>query len=87
MKDFFGQNLAIGDQVAFEAPGYRHLALGIIVSFTPKNVRLEYLNTWNYGSPGRLEEFLTSSQSLIKKQDKTLRVFSLLEGEHDRFTN
>lgn len=45
MKDFFGQELAIGDFVAFEEPKYRNLMLGIVVAFTPKKVRLLWKST------------------------------------------
>jgi hypothetical protein len=42
VTDFFGQNLEIGDEVAFEEPGYRNLVKGTIVSFTPKQMNVEW---------------------------------------------
>jgi hypothetical protein len=64
MKDFFKQELAIGDIVAFEEPGYRNLVLGEIIAFTPKNVRVAY------GAPrsqGIRATFLTLPNSVVKK--------------------
>lgn len=66
MKDFFGNILAIGDEVAFCRPNYRGLTRGKIIAFTPKQVRVTYMNTWNYGKPGREETYLTYSGDLIK---------------------
>lgn len=42
MKDYFGNELAIDDIVAFCRPNYRELCKGKIVQFTPKQVRVEY---------------------------------------------
>ena len=67
MEDFFGQELNIGDIVAVEAKNYRHLTEAEIVEFTPKKVRVQYLNTWNYGKDGRLQQLLTYPLTLIKK--------------------
>jgi hypothetical protein len=67
MKDFFGQELSIGDSVAFYAPGYRHFCTGNVIAFTPKKVRVEYINTWNYGRPGLKIEYLADSDMFIKK--------------------
>lgn len=43
MKDFFGQDLQIGDEVAFVLPFNRQMGGGVIIDFTPKNIRLAYL--------------------------------------------
>ena len=51
MNDFVGVPLSLGDSVIFIAPRYRHLVVGKIVAFTPKNVRVSYINTWNFGPP------------------------------------
>ena len=75
MKDFFGQELAVGDYVAFEEPKYRNLILGVIVGFTPKQVRL----LWNSSNLGGIEKlsapdgtvwnrtFITMSGCVIKR--------------------
>ncbi len=66
MKDFFGQPLEVGDVVAFIPNGYRDLARGRIVAMTPKQVRIAYTNTWNYGSPGRADETLRYPSTVVK---------------------
>ena len=65
MKDFLGNELSINDTVAFTAPSYRHLAVGKIVAFTPKKVRIEYMNTWNHQPPGYKSEYLSEPDFLI----------------------
>jgi hypothetical protein len=34
MKDYIGNELSIGDKVAFMVPGYRELASGVITGFS-----------------------------------------------------
>ena len=65
MKDFLGKEINIGDQVVLTAPRYRHFVKATVIAFTPKQVRVEFLNTWNYGPPGRLQEYLGSPDFLI----------------------
>lgn len=66
MQDFFGNELSVGDLVAFIPNGYRDLARARILAFTPKQVRISYVNTWNYGSPGQPVETLRYPTTLIK---------------------
>lgn len=47
-KDFFGNELAIGDTVAFCRPQYRDLVSGTVIQFTAQQVRVEY--KLHYGS-------------------------------------
>lgn len=63
MKDFLGNVLKIGNDVVFIAPNYRILVKGRIIDFTKKNVRIEYINDWNYS--GRPETILQSPTQLI----------------------
>lgn len=42
MKDYFGNELSIGDSVAFIAVGYRDFAKGIVLGFTEQQVRIRY---------------------------------------------
>jgi len=42
MKDFFGQELQVGDSVAFMEPQYRNMTHGKILKITPKMMLLEY---------------------------------------------
>lgn len=67
MKDFFGNELELGDVVAFYAPGYRSFTEGTIIAFTPKQVRVEYYNTWNYAAPGIKKTYLAYPSMFIKR--------------------
>lgn len=42
MKDFNGNELAIGDTVAVLPPNYRCMIKGKVVGFTPKQIVVEY---------------------------------------------
>lgn len=67
MNDYFGAPLALGDVVAFYAPGYRMFTTGTVTAFTPKQVRVAYLNTWNFGAPGFPSTYLAAPNMFIKK--------------------
>lgn len=43
MKDFFNQELNIGDIVAFNVPSYSFYTEGTIIGFTPKMVKISYI--------------------------------------------
>ena len=60
MKDFFGQELAVGDEVAVEQPRYRNLIRAEIIAFTPQKIRVKY-RYQNYD-----HTFLTLPNTLIK---------------------
>lgn len=64
--DCLGQAIDIDDEVMTTPKNYRGLVRARIKAFTPKQVRVVYMNTWNYGAPGREEDFLTYSDSLVK---------------------
>jgi hypothetical protein len=66
MRDFFNQELAVGDVVAVIPNGYRDLVRGRITAFTPKQARIAYTNTWNYGVPGRPDETLRYPGVIIR---------------------
>ena len=66
VRDFFGHQLSVGDVVAVIPNGYRDLVRGRIVAFTPKQVRISYTNTWNYGTPGREEQTLRYPRTVVK---------------------
>ena len=48
MKDIFGNELELGDIVAFNPPHYKGLAKGRITNFSEKMVTVAYINTWNF---------------------------------------
>jgi hypothetical protein len=65
MKDFIGQELSIGDTVVTTPKHYRGLVKAVIISFTPKQVRVLYKNTWNF-VVGVDEYYLTYPNSVVK---------------------
>lgn len=73
MKDFVGQELVVGDFVAFVRPQYRELALGQITSFTPKKVhvsyKLHYANSMN--------DFLSDPFNLVRIESNDALVIKL----------
>jgi hypothetical protein len=66
LKDRTGQILTIGDRVVFTPPGYRGLEIGTITWFTPKKIRIEFNNTWNYGKDGHIQDTLISPSQVVK---------------------
>lgn len=60
MKDFFGQELNIGDKVAVTPKDYRGLVEATIISLTPKNVRVTYNTSWSE------REYLVPPDALIR---------------------
>jgi hypothetical protein len=77
MRDFICQDLNLDDYVIFVAPGYRSLVLGKIIKFTEKNIRISYMNTWNYNKPGRASELLQSPEQVVKIEGQALTEFLL----------
>lgn len=63
MWDIFGNELSVGDRVAFMEPQYRNLLIGIIVRITPKKVRVSYMKN------GREETYLTNPSDVVKKSE------------------
>ena len=73
MKDFFGSELKVGDQVAFMCPHYRYMIMGKILSFAPQSMLIEwtkdYGNTRLDGGPNLVPNrtFRATSEQVIKK--------------------
>lgn len=65
MKDFLGRELSIGDSVVTTPRYYRGLVRAEVIAFKPKQVRMRYKNTWNYGE-GKDEEYLAFPSSVVK---------------------
>ncbi len=42
--DFLGNNLAIGDKVAFTEGGYKNMLLGEVVGFTKTTIKIKHLS-------------------------------------------
>lgn len=47
MKDFLGQELAVGDIVVFPKRDYRELVYGFVIKLTPKKVKAFYDGRWS----------------------------------------
>lgn len=71
MKDFLGKQLELGDMVILTAPKYRQFTLAVVVAFTPKLVRVQFTNTWNYQPPGRVEQYIAEPCFLVKVNHQT----------------
>jgi hypothetical protein len=80
MKDFLDRELAIGDSVIVVAPGYRHLVLARVISFTPKQVRVGFMNTWNYGDGGCYTDVLQPGHQLTRVDGPELTAYLLKPG-------
>jgi hypothetical protein len=60
-KDFFGQEIKVGDKVAFLTPNYRDLTVGTILAFTPCKLRVSNPSYYTDAT------FLTTDDRVIKK--------------------
>ena len=81
MVDFVGVVMNIGDSVILMAPQYRSLVIGKIIAFTPQNVRVAYMNDWNFGKPGRYSEVLQAPSQLVRYDDGELATRLKIEKE------
>lgn len=74
MKDVCGQDLELNDIVIVTPKNYRGLVFAKVKGFTPVRVRLIYMNTWNYGPPGRPEEYLVNSKDCVRHPDQSVEL-------------
>ena len=77
MKDFLGRTLELGDSVIVIAPGYRHFVLARVIHFTPKQVRVSFMNTWNFSGEGYYTELLQGPGQLTKVDGPDLTAYLL----------
>lgn len=63
-KDFFGNEIKVGDTVAFMQTNYRSLRLGTVKSLTPKMVNIEHKPTNVRSTETRQEH----SQVIVKQK-------------------
>jgi len=77
MKDFLGRTLELGDSVIVIAPGYRHFVLARVIHFTPKQVRVSFMNTWNHSGEGYYTELLQGPSQLTKVDGPELTAYLL----------
>lgn len=46
-KDIIGQDIVVGNYVAFNPPKFSGLTTGKVIKLTPKGVSVEYVNNYN----------------------------------------
>jgi len=63
-KDFFGQELKVGDKVASLIKDYRGLTKAEVIKITPQNIRVTYKTHNNY-----VREYLCPSDWVVKEPD------------------
>lgn len=76
-KDFLARPVELHDSVIITAKRYKHLVLGRIVKITPQQLRIGYMNTWNYGNPGKYEEHLVYPGETVKVDGPELTMYLL----------
>jgi len=67
-KDYFGEELKIGDYIVLIKPGCREFAVGWVIAFAKKNIILQY-RLWDtcwYTAEGQYEKIELSADQLIK---------------------
>ena len=76
MKDFFGQELAIGDAVVMNDKTYSELKLAKVVKFTPTMVRVAmYDSHWGKGWMGGT--VLCNSHQVVRAEQELVTAFLL----------
>jgi len=65
MKDFFGQDLQVEDDVAVLLKGYRELTRAVVKKMTPKGCKVEYVDP----DTKSLEHYQVVSNMLVKKPE------------------
>ena len=75
MKDFLSNKLELGDSVI--APNYRSFVLARVIKFTPKQVKVAFMNTWNFSEPGYYTELLQYPTQLTKVGGADLTAYML----------
>lgn len=50
MKDIIGQEIVVGNHVAFNPPHFKGLVIGKVIRLTPKGVRIEYNHCMTRGT-------------------------------------
>lgn len=70
MKDFLGQELAVGDIVVFPKRDYRKLVYGFVIKLTPQKVKAFYDGRWSQ------TETYTGDPDMFMKVNVCPNVFS-----------
>ncbi len=71
MKDIFGNELEIGDTVAFMEPGYTYtLQTGTIIKITPQKILIEWWKNKRYNPKEQSYKFPEQVAKGIKNESK-----------------
>jgi hypothetical protein len=76
LKDFFGQELAIGDAVVMNDKTYSELRLAKIVKFTPTMVRVATYDT-RWGKGWMNDTVLCNSHQIVRAEQELVTAFLL----------
>jgi hypothetical protein len=66
MRDFFNNELAVGDRVALTPHGYKSLVVGWVVGFTPQMVKVSYARRIAGKKDAVVSEILRKPKDVIK---------------------
>ncbi len=70
MKDAAGNVLEVGDEVYVAPKNYRGLVKAKVIAFTPQQVRLEYINNWNFQAVRQVtEQYLVYPSMCVKAKE------------------
>ena len=76
MQDLIGQELEVGDFVAFQPLEYKAMSLGKVESFTPLNVRVAYGHNYSNSK-------LCHPKTLAKLDENAVTMY-YLKAEHTK---
>lgn len=77
MRDYLGNEIAVGDYVIFMYPNYRMLSLGKIIKLTDKRVRLTHKHHQRENDE---KEFLTEPDMVVKINPEDVAKHLLING-------
>lgn len=77
-KDFFGNEITLGDTVAFMQTGYRQLVKGTVIKITNNTLILSHPAT----NVGKIETKQDSSQVIVNKKMNIIDVISKIFDDH-----
>lgn len=79
MKDFLGNDIAVGDYAIIMTPNYRDFSLSKVIKLTEKRIRVVYIYQ------NSQHEHVVSPTSIVKVQKDDLAVM-MLKGQVPKFS-
>lgn len=79
MNDMLGSEITVGNAVIMAIPDYAGLCLCRVIKITPKKIRVQYNNTWNYAK-GHLTIRLVDPENLCKIEGQDATAYILRNG-------